>query len=149
MTTVKIPGPDYPITFKAAGGRVRAKYQDHVIAESTAVIMLHESGHAPVAYFPREDVDMAFLGRTDHSTYCPYKGHASYFTLSMDGAVAENSVWTYEEPYPAMETIRGRLAFYPVVDISHEALRNDEIIQHTDSGSGASQGTRWPATGET
>jgi uncharacterized protein (DUF427 family) len=120
MTTMKIPGPDYPITFEAAGGRVRATYQGHVIADSADVVMLHESRHEPVAYFPRDDVDMGFLGRTDHSTYCPYKGHASYFTLTMDGVIGENVVWTYEDPYPAMERIRGRLAFYPAVDIAYE-----------------------------
>ena len=64
-------------------------------------------------YFPRDDVEMAFFTRTDQPTYCPYKGEANYFTLLMDGVFAENAVWTYEDPYPAMDEIRELVAFYP------------------------------------
>ena len=64
-------------------------------------------------YFPREDVSMEFFSRTEKTTHCPYKGDANYYTILMDGHFADNAVWTYEDPYPAMETIRGRLAFYP------------------------------------
>ena len=88
---------------------------------------------------------MAFLTRTDRVTYCPYKGEANYFSLFMDGRLAENAVWTYEEPYPAMEEIRGRLAFYPNLVEIHEVSAGEspaivrEAILHTDDGAGASQ----------
>ena len=152
MPEMKVPGPDHPITVTATPVRVQARYNGHVIADTTAGLTLKEASYKPVVYFPREDVDMAFLSRTDRTTYCPYKGDASYFTILMDGKFAENAVWTYETPYPAMEQIRGRLAFYPdkveVYEVGHpgaaEAVR--ETILHTDDGAGSSQREHWPPT---
>jgi uncharacterized protein (DUF427 family) len=149
---MKIPGPDHPITITANPKRVRALFQGHVIADSGGALTLQEAGYKPVQYFPRDDVDMAFLSRTSHSTHCPYKGDASYFTISRDGKIAENKVWSYEEPYDAVGVIRGHLAFYPdtveVVEAGDgggaDAIR--DIVEHTDSGSGQSQLERWPAT---
>ncbi|MEO8631568.1 MAG: DUF427 domain-containing protein, partial [Betaproteobacteria bacterium] len=66
-----------------------------------------------VFYIPREDADMTFFERTDHASHCPYKGDASYYSLKVDGRTAENAVWTYEQPYAAVDAIAGRLAFYP------------------------------------
>jgi len=112
------------------------------------------STYGAQARFPREDVEMAFFSRTDRVTYCPYKGDAHYYTILMDGRFAENAVWTYEEPYPAMETIRGRLAFYPnQVEIyeAGEAADAEAVkaaILHTDDGAGRSQKERWPPTVE-
>ncbi|MGI9170697.1 MAG: DUF427 domain-containing protein [Caulobacteraceae bacterium] len=151
METMKVPGPDHPIAIAASGGRVRALYQGHVIADSAEVLMLTEASYKPVAYFPRQDVDMAWLARTDRDTYCPYKGHAAYFTLMMDGAIAENAAWTYEDPYPAMAEIAGRVAFFPnavTLEAAAEAGPRgaiDAIVQHTDSGGGASQREHWPS----
>jgi uncharacterized protein (DUF427 family) len=148
---MRIPGPDHPITIMENPKRVRALYQGHVIAETDHALALKEASYPVVQYFPREDVAMAFMSRTDRSTNCPYKGDAAYYSISRDGAVAENAVWTYEDPYPAMEQIRDHLAFYPnLVEIeeSDDAVRADEvrdIIEHTDSGSGQSQLERWPA----
>ena len=152
MDTIKIPGPDHPITFVGSPRRVVARYQGHVIADSADVLVLKEASYKPVCYFPRADVAMDFLSRTDLDTYCPYKGHASYFSIDRDAVLSENAVWTYETPHPGMEEIAGRLAFYPnVVEIEEveETLASpspDEVIQHTDSGSGTSQKEHWPAT---
>jgi uncharacterized protein (DUF427 family) len=152
METMKVPGPDHPIAIAAAPGRVRALFAGHVIADSADVLMLAEASYKPVAYFPRGDVDMAFLTRTRRDTYCPYKGHAAYFTVMRDGVVAEDAAWTYEEPYPAMAEIAGRVAFFPnavTVEAAAEARRGatvDEVIQHTDAGGGASQRDHWPPT---
>jgi len=155
MPEMKIPGPDHPITVAANPKRVQVLYNGHVIADTRKALTLKESSYRPVLYFPREDVDMAFLTRTDHSTHCPYKGDASYYTLLMDGRFAENAVWTYETPYPAMETIKDLLAFYPnqveiveVGDATHpEAVK--EAILHTDDGAGQSQREHWaPTVGE-
>src|ERR1700722_18221471 len=98
---MKIPGPDHPITITENPKRVRALYQGHVIAETDHALALKEASYPVVQYFPREDVAMAFMSRTDRSTNCPYKGDAAYYSISRDGAVAENAVWTYEDPYPA------------------------------------------------
>ncbi len=152
MDVIKVPGPDHPISITASPHRVRALHNGHLIADSADALILKEASYKSVAYFPREDVEMAFLSRTGLDTYCPYKGHASYFTVVMDGAIAENAVWTYETPHPAMRAIAGRLAFYPnVVAIEETAEKRlgapvDEVVQHTDSGGGASQREHWAAT---
>jgi uncharacterized protein (DUF427 family) len=153
MPQMKTPGPDHPITLHAAPGRTQASYAGHVIADSENVLMLHEANYPPVAYFPRGDVDMAFLARTAHSTHCPYKGEASYYTIDMDGRISENAVWSYEDPYPAMAAIRDRLAFYPHL-VRVEAVRDnhakvadvDAVVRHTDAGDGSSQAEHWPPT---
>ncbi len=73
---------------------------------------MREAGYPAVFYVPRKDVDMTKLARTDHATYCPYKGDAAYFSIASGGARAVNAVWTYESPFPAVEPIREHLAFY-------------------------------------
>ncbi|MEO7026666.1 MAG: DUF427 domain-containing protein [Caulobacteraceae bacterium] len=152
MDTIKTPGPDHPIDFAAAPARMRARFQGHVIADSADAILVTEEGYKPVCYFPREDVDMAFFGRTARDSHCPYKGHAAYFTLRMDGAIVEDAAWTYEEPYPAVDILRGRIAFFPhpveVYEVAEESPTPspDSVVQHTDAGDGASQAPKWPVT---
>jgi len=158
---MKTPGPDHPITLTPATRRWRAMYSGHVIADSNDALILKEAGYKPVVYFPRADVAMDYMSRTDQSTHCPYKGDAAYYTLLMDGHIAENSVWTYEQPYPAMALIEGLLAFYPdkievyevddaAVNPDHErdveARRVDAAVQHTDTGAGATFRERWQPT---
>jgi uncharacterized protein (DUF427 family) len=154
MPEMKIPGPDHPITVTANPKRLQVVYNGHVIVDSAKALTLQESTYPAAIYFPREDAEMSFFGRTDHQTHCPYKGDASYFSLNMDGHLAENAVWTYEEPYPAMESIRGLLAFYPnqveIVEVG-DAARPDairEAILHTDDGAGQSQKEHWAPTVE-
>ncbi|HEY2483329.1 MAG TPA: DUF427 domain-containing protein, partial [Caulobacteraceae bacterium] len=143
-------GPDHPITIVGHGGRVQALFNGHLIADSGDVLILKEASYKPVAYFPRKDVEMGFLAGTKLDTYCPYKGHASYFTVSMDGHIAENAVWSYESPHPAMAIIKDRLAFYPnfveIHEVGGAALSPAAAVLHTDSGGGASQGERWAPT---
>ena len=149
MDTIKIPGPDHPIAIAANPHRVRAHYRGHVIADSSDVLTLTEAGYRPVCYFPRVDISMDHLSRTGRDTHCPYKGHAAYFTLMMDGVIAENAAWTYEQPYPAMAVIAGRVAFFTnLVQITEaddaRASAPGEVVQHTDAGDGASQRDHWP-----
>ena len=112
---MKIPGPDHPITLEPSRKRVRASFENHVIADTDDALILKEADYPAVVYFPMDDVEMGFLAKTDRSTNCPYKGDASYWSIYMDGQLRENSVWAYEEPYPAMAALRGRVAFYPNV----------------------------------
>lgn len=150
MDVVKIPGPDHPITITGHAGRLQALYNGHLVADSGDALILKEVNYKPVAYFPREHVEMGFLAKTRLDTYCPFKGHASYFTVAMDGRIAENAAWSYEAPHPAMELIRGRIAFYPhfveVHEVRGEVRNVDEAVRHTDSGSGAAQSERWETT---
>ena len=109
---MKEPGPDHPITITPNSRRVRVEIHGHVIADTAEALTLKEADYPAVQYLPRKDVEMGFFGPTEHRTHCPYKGDASYFTTKIDGEVLENVAWSYETPFPAMEQIRGMLAFY-------------------------------------
>jgi uncharacterized protein (DUF427 family) len=111
--TVRIPGPDHPITITPNASRVVVTAGGRVIADSRAALTLQEAAYPPVLYIPRADVDMAALERTDHATYCPYKGDCAYYGIPAGGERAANAVWTYEAPYDAVAAIRDHLAFYP------------------------------------
>jgi uncharacterized protein (DUF427 family) len=110
---MKVPGPDHPITITANPGRVRVLFNGRVVADTRAALTLREASLPAVQYIPRADADMSLLIRTARATICPYKGEAAYFSLSADGRTAENAVWTYETPHPAMAEIKDHLAFYP------------------------------------
>jgi uncharacterized protein (DUF427 family) len=110
---MKEPGADHPITIEPNAKRVRVTFNEKVIAESTRSLVMREAKYPPVVYIPREDADAALLKRTDHTSHCPYKGDASYFSIRAGDRVAENAIWTYERPYPAMAEIKNYLAFYP------------------------------------
>lgn len=103
---------DHRVETKQAGVRVKVTFNGEVIADSADAIKMEETGCAPVFYLPRKDVKMEWLSRTAHRTHCPFKGDASYFTLS-NGRTSENAVWSYEHPYDEMSAIKERLAFYP------------------------------------
>ena len=107
------PGPDHPITLTENISRVVVTVAGRVIADTRAAVTLREAGYPPVQYIPREDVDMSQLVRTDHATYCPYKGDASYYSIPAGGERSKNAVWTYDDPYPAVIQIKDHLAFYP------------------------------------
>lgn len=110
---MKLPGPDHPITIARNGKRVRVSFAGKTIADTANVLALQEASYPPVFYIPRGDADMAALTRTAHHTHCPYKGDASYFTIAAGGRTAENAVWSYEQPFPAVAEIKDYLAFYP------------------------------------
>lgn len=110
---MKLPGPDHPITVTPNSRRVRVRFAGKVIADTTRALTLNEASYPAVQYIPRADADMSLLRATDHHTHCPYKGDASYFTIAVDGSSAENAVWSYGEPFPAVAEIKEHLAFYP------------------------------------
>ena len=110
---MKQPGPDHPITIVPNKNRVRVTFGGKVIADTTHALTLSEASYKPVQYIPRADVDMAQLAPTQHSTHCPYKGDASYFTIKGLDGKGENAVWSYETPFSAVAPIGGHLAFYP------------------------------------
>jgi uncharacterized protein (DUF427 family) len=110
---VKLPGPDHPITISLAEGRVRVTVAGKIVAESTRALRLEEKGYPPVYYLPRTDADMSLLLRTEHYSYCPYKGDCTYYSIPIGRTKSEYAVWTYEKPYEAMASIKEYLAFYP------------------------------------
>jgi len=162
-TRMQSSNPDHPITCARESGRVRVLFEGHEIADSDDVLVLREADYPPVRYFPRGDVAMAFLRKSDKTTRCPYKGQATYYTIYRDRQIIEDAVWSYESPLQGMDRLAGRLAFYPQhVDFQNDALSPaepaaipgaaprsahdiDEIVRHTDSGSGSSQAEHWEA----
>ena len=119
---MKLPGPDHPIEIAAHGKRVRVTFNGRTVADTTRAVVMRETTHKPVFYIPREDADMSAFERTAHSTHCPYKGDASYYSIRVGDRLSENAIWSYEAPFPAMAEIGGRLAFYPSrVDAIEEA----------------------------
>jgi uncharacterized protein (DUF427 family) len=111
--TTKFPGPDHPITIEPGPARVVVSVAGRVIADTRAALTLREASYPPVPYVPRQDVDMSLLRRTDHTTYCPYKGDCAYYSIPIGGDRTENAVWTYEQPYAAVAAIKDHVAFYP------------------------------------
>jgi len=111
--TIKIPGPEHPITIERNASRVRVLLGGRVIADTRRALTLREANYPPVQYIPRRDVDMTALGRTTTRTYCPYKGEASYFSIPAGGERSVDAIWTYEAPYGAVAEIKDHLAFYP------------------------------------
>jgi uncharacterized protein (DUF427 family) len=110
---MKVPGPDHPITITPNPKRVRVSVDGTVIADTAHALTLKEARYPAVQYVPRADANMALLARTPRVTHCPYKGDASYFSITANGATLENAIWSYEQPFPAMADIAGHLAFYP------------------------------------
>jgi uncharacterized protein (DUF427 family) len=109
---MKLPGPDHPISITSAGKLVVVSFHGQEIARSNRALALDESKYPTVIYVPAEDAHLELMPRSDHTTYCPYKGEATYRSLSATPGDGLNAVWSYEKPYPAMEQIRGYLAFY-------------------------------------
>jgi len=110
---IKIPGPDHPISIQRNTNRVVVSVAGRVIADTRGALTLSEAHYPAVEYIPRKDVDMTLLARSDRSTYCPYKGDASYFSIPLGGERSIDAVWTYETPYAAVAGIKDHLAFYP------------------------------------
>jgi uncharacterized protein (DUF427 family) len=111
--TVKIPGPDHPISIERNPRRVVVTLGDKVIADTTDALTLREASYPAVQYIPRRDVDMAALERSETESYCPFKGDASYYSIPVGGARSVDAIWTYETPYDAVPSIKDHLAFYP------------------------------------
>ena len=110
---MRIPGPDHPITVEANPLRVVVSVAGRTVADTREALTLREAGYAAVQYIPRKDVDMSLIKRTDHATYCPYKGDCAYYSIPLGGERSVNAVWTYEAPYAAVVAIKDHLAFYP------------------------------------
>lgn len=122
-------GPDVVLYWEDFPKRVRVVFNEEMIADSRRVKALHESGHLMTFYFPREDVDMSRLEATDHSTDCPHKGTASYWTVRVGGRVAENAIWSYEDPISSAPPMGGYMAFvYEKMDAWYQ--EEEEIYAH-------------------
>ena len=117
---VKIPGADHPISIEVNPSRIVVKIGGKTVADTSATLTLREASYPSVQYIPRRDVEMTALTRSEHTSYCPYKGDASYYSIPVGGDRSVNAVWTYETPFEAVAQVKDYVAFYPD--------RVDEII---------------------
>jgi uncharacterized protein (DUF427 family) len=109
----RLPGPDHPISIERNPHRVVVMVAGRVVADTRNALTLRESKYAPVFYIPQHDIDITLLKLTDHTTYCPYKGDCTYYSVPIGGEKSVNAVWSYEEPYSSVDVIAGHFAFYP------------------------------------
>jgi uncharacterized protein (DUF427 family) len=105
--------PQHKVKEQIFDKRLRVRVGDEIIADSEDVIRVEEDGNPARYYFPRGDVRVDLLERSDTTTQCPFKGTARYFNLRTDGRELDDAVWSYEDPYEEHAGLKGRLAFYP------------------------------------
>ena len=118
-------GHPHAITIENNPNCIKVAFNGTVIAETTRALVLKEGPLPPATYIPREDVQMSYLQRTDHSTHCPFKGNASYFSVRVGNEIADNAVWTYETPIDSVAQIKNCLSFYvEKLDVSEESPEN-------------------------
>jgi uncharacterized protein (DUF427 family) len=110
---MRLPGPDHPISIENNPSRVVVTLGGNVIADTCNALTLREASCPDVQYVPRQDVNIAALTGSQHSTFCPYKGEAAYFSIPAGGDRSVNAAWTYETPFAAMAQIKEYVAFYP------------------------------------
>ncbi len=101
------------ITIRKAEGTWVVRAGGAVLGETQNALELSEGSLAPVIYFPRKDVAMPFLDKTDRVTTCPHKGEASYYSIVTKSTTLENAAWSYEDPKADVAKIKDYLAFYP------------------------------------
>lgn len=104
--------PDHKVDLVAYAERVRLTAGGEPLADSTRCIQVLESKHQPMLYFPRDDVRMERLEKTEHHTHCPFKGEASYYSIRTREGVLEDAVWSYEDPFDEVAGLKDLLAFY-------------------------------------
>lgn len=119
------PGHAHAITIEKNPNRIKVTFNGTVVADTEQALVLKEGPLPPVNYIPREDVQMSYLQQSNHSTHCPFKGDASYFTLSVNDKIADNAVWTYESPIETVAQIKDYVVFYPEKMESIEELPMD------------------------
>lgn len=108
-----VPGPDHPITVTSNPTRIVVQVAGRVVAETRRALTLREADYPPVQYIPMADVDSSLLERSTTTTYCPYKGDASYYSIPEGGERSKDAIWVYEAPRDAVAMIKDHVAFYP------------------------------------
>ncbi len=116
------PTAGHPIAIEPTNGRVQVRINGEIVADTHAALGLKEATLPVVQYIPIGDVVQHVLTPSETSTYCPFKGDASYYHVTAGGDTVADAIWTYEQPYPAVAAIVGHVAFYPnKADISVDA----------------------------
>ena len=124
-----IPKSEHRLQTCPCPKRIRAVFGGVEIAQSSNALILRETRHAPVYYFPKDDVRMDLLEQTDHATVCSIKGDASYWNIVTSEKTGENAAWCYKSPIASAENIAGYVAFYFKL-MDHWYEDDDEIFIH-------------------
>lgn len=115
-TAGKSPGfakaPDYDVHLEPSPRRLRVMFNGETVADSIRAVLMYESRQIPVYYFPMEDIRADLLTPTDNTSFCPFKGHASYWSVTVGDRTAENALWSYQTPYDEVPELAGYGAFY-------------------------------------
>ncbi len=120
------PQPPYSIEFAVANGRITARVAGVTLADSEDAVVIHESYLPSCIYFPRQDVEMSFLRRSDRRTFCPFKGTARHWTIEAAGQRFENAAWSYDRALEAALPVAGHIAFYGNV-VTLEGAAADDV----------------------
>jgi uncharacterized protein (DUF427 family) len=128
--------PDYKVDLNPSPQRVLVLFGGEAIADSTRTLEVCETNLPPVTYFPREDVRLDLLERTEHETFCPFKGEASYWSLRGDDRSEKNAVWSYEDPFDEVSGLKDYLAFYAdKVEWERQSISDDELMRDREQTS--------------
>jgi uncharacterized protein (DUF427 family) len=125
----EVPVPAAALYLEPSPKRVRVVAAGELIADSRRVMLLHESGHQPVYYFPADDVRSEFLVSSDRHTRCPKKGEASYYTIKTPGGEVENGAWYYPDPIAGASGLKDLVAFY-WNRMDHWYEEDEEVFVH-------------------
>ena len=116
MSSGPAPGfakhPGYEVKLQPAAGRHALFFNGQCVADSTEAVLVQETKHYPVVYFPAAAVPQAVLRATEHASHCPFKGDATYWDLAVGDEVLKNAVWAYPDPYDECDPIAGYYGFY-------------------------------------
>ena len=123
------PPPGKALYLEPTPKRIRVLVGGETVADSSRAMLLHESGHQPIYYFPPEDVRAEFLESSDRHTYCPKKGEASYYTIRVGDQVLDAGAWYYPEPLPDAPPIKDLIAFY-FNRMDHWLEEDEEVRVH-------------------
>src|SRR5229473_1438106 len=142
---LKLPGPEHPISIERNPARVVVSVAGRVVADSRNALTLREAAYPPVQYIPPEDVDFSQLERTDHVTYCPYKGDCNYYSVPAGREKSVNAVWSYEKPFPAVHSTQRsyRTGSRGSVRSHQEYSPNVEVRTRNDRGRGRLGDRAW------
>lgn len=124
--------PNYHVKIEPSPARVRVLDGDQVLVDTSNAILVEESKHRPVYYVPLQDVALDLFEDTETSTYCPFKGKASYKSLVSGGSVEKDVLWFYPEPYDEVSSLTGYASFY-----------TDRVTLEVDGESRGTAGPGW------
>lgn len=124
-----LDGPAHRLLMTPFPRRVRAELAGMTVFDTVRGQLVHESNLLPVLYVPDDDWDVSHLEPTDHTTHCPFKGDASYWSVRLGDRVAENAVWAYRDPLDAAAWLRGfRACYWDRLD--HWFDEDEEVFAH-------------------